>query len=104
MPSEHRLNRGAPHPSGPPSRLLEVRWGCPRWLVLLSFGLACGLMAAAGRAGESAAVRRLGDLSLEQLMNEPVTSVSKKETKLSDSPAAISVITSADIRRIGATT
>ncbi|HTD66595.1 MAG TPA: hypothetical protein VK846_08710, partial [Candidatus Limnocylindria bacterium] len=42
----------------------------------------------AERAGGS---RVLADLSLEELMNESVTSVSKKETKLSQSPAAISV-------------
>ena len=36
-------------------------------------------------------------------MNERVTSVSKKETKLSESPAAISVITQEDIRRSGLT-
>ncbi|HEY0455437.1 MAG TPA: TonB-dependent receptor [Verrucomicrobiae bacterium] len=41
------------------------------------------------------------DLSIEQLMNESVTSVSKKETKLADSPAAISVLTQDDIRRLG---
>jgi iron complex outermembrane recepter protein len=46
----------------------------------------------------------LTTLSLEQLMNEPVTSVSKKETKLSESPAAISVVTQDDIRRMGITT
>ncbi len=45
--------------------------------------------------------RNLGDLSIEQLMNESVTSVSKKETKLNQSPAAISVITQEDIRRLG---
>jgi len=46
----------------------------------------------------------LTSLSLEQLMNEPVTSVSKKSTKLSESPAAISVVTQEDIRRLGITT
>ncbi len=44
------------------------------------------------------------ELSLDQLINIPVTSVSKKETKLNDSPAAISVITQDDIRRSGMTT
>lgn len=48
--------------------------------------------------------RSLADLSLEQLMNESVTSVSKKETRLNQSPAAISVITQEDIRRSGLTT
>jgi len=36
-------------------------------------------------------------------MNEPVTSVSKRETKLTDSAAAIFVITQEDIRRSGLT-
>ena len=54
--------------------------------------------------GPAAAQRReLFDLSLEELMNESVTSVSKKETKLSQSPAAIFVIKPEDIRRTGAT-
>ena len=46
----------------------------------------------------------LGDLSLEELMNESVTSVSKKETRLGESPAAIAVVTSEDIQRTGHTT
>src|ERR1700722_9355235 len=41
--------------------------------------------------------------SLEELMNIPVTSVSKKEQKLSKTGAAIFVITQEDIRRSGAT-
>ncbi len=44
------------------------------------------------------------DLSLEELMNETVTSVSKKEQPLFDSAAAISVLSNDDIRRSGATT
>lgn len=45
----------------------------------------------------------LADLSLEQLMNETVTSVSKKEQKLNEAPAAISVLSNDDLRRSGAT-
>jgi iron complex outermembrane receptor protein len=45
----------------------------------------------------------LADLSLEDLMDLEVTSVSKKAEKLSDSAAAIYVITNEDIRRSGAT-
>ncbi|MEY2407473.1 MAG: iron complex outerrane recepter protein [Verrucomicrobiota bacterium] len=68
-------------------------------------GMILGLSAAAGDAGPmDTAGRSLADLSIEQLMNESVTSVSKKETRLADSPAAITVITAEDIRRIGATT
>ncbi len=48
--------------------------------------------------------RSLADLSIEQLMNESVTSVSKREQKLSQAPAAIYVITQEDIHRSGATT
>src|SRR5580693_8257371 len=45
----------------------------------------------------------LSDKSLEDLMNMQVTSVSKKEQKLSQVAAAILVITQEDIRRSGAT-
>jgi iron complex outermembrane recepter protein len=43
------------------------------------------------------------DLSLQELMNVEVTSVSKQPQPLSQSPAAIYVITQDDIRRSGAT-
>ncbi|MGH9582769.1 MAG: TonB-dependent receptor plug domain-containing protein, partial [Bryobacteraceae bacterium] len=46
----------------------------------------------------------MGDKSLEQLMNIEITSVSRKEQKLSRTPAAVYVITQEDIRRSGATT
>jgi iron complex outermembrane receptor protein len=45
----------------------------------------------------------LESLTLEQLVNVRVSSVSKKDTDLFDSPAAISVITQEDIRRMGVT-
>ena len=43
------------------------------------------------------------ELSLEDLVNIKVTSVSKKETRLEDSPAAVTVVTQDDIRRFGIT-
>ena len=46
----------------------------------------------------------LGDLSLEQLGNIDITSVSGRSAPLSDAPASIYVITGEDIRRSGATT
>lgn len=46
-------------------------------------------------------VSLLEQLSLEQLMNVEVTSVSKKEENRSEAPAAISVITAEDIRQFG---
>lgn len=51
----------------------------------------------------SSASQSLADMSLEQLMNETVTSVSKREQKLGDAPAAISVLSNEDLRRSGAT-
>lgn len=64
--------------------------------------LACTLVAAAARAAESAPPRKsLASLSLEELLNESVTSVSKKEMKINNAPTAISVITQEDIRRSG---
>ena len=47
--------------------------------------------------------RDLTDISLEDLMNIQVTSVSKKEQKLSRTGAAVFVITQEDIHRSGAT-
>lgn len=45
--------------------------------------------------------RNFVDMSIEELMNESITSVSKKEQKLSNAPAAVSVITADDIRGMG---
>lgn len=60
---------------------------------------------ARGTAAEAAVISPgLADLTIEQLMDESVTSVSKKQTSLSQSPAAISVVTTEDIRRLGITT
>jgi iron complex outermembrane recepter protein len=54
-------------------------------------------------AGPRHAARDLSEISLEDLMNVEVTSVSKKEQKLSQTAAAIHVITQEDIRRSGLT-
>ena len=69
--------------------------------VPIFFGVPLLVASAVGAATD---VSGLSDLSLEELMKEPVTSVSKKATRLAESPAAISVITSDDIRRLGITT
>src|SRR3990172_12125484 len=45
----------------------------------------------------------LSDLSIEELMNIEVTSVSRKKESLEHAPAAIYVITADDIRHSGAT-
>ena len=68
-----------------------------QWIPLIGLSLLqCGQTALA-------ASDDLGSMSLTELMNEPVTSVSKKETKLSDAAAAITVITQDDLRRLGIT-
>ena len=48
--------------------------------------------------------QQLADLSLEQLANLPVTSVSKKPEPLADAAASVYVISNDDIRRSGART
>lgn len=70
---------------------------------------ACGLSAAssASSAAEQAGEVELSDLGkfdLETLLDIEVTSVSKKEERLSQTAAAIYVITQEDIRRSGFTT
>ena len=65
------------------------------------------LLAVLGSLGMSAwaqkATSDLTEIGLEKLMDMEVTSVSKKEQKLLQAPAAIYVITAEDIRRSGAT-
>jgi iron complex outermembrane receptor protein len=84
----------------------------PAWIVSL---FVLGLTLLAGEAfaqsrepttlppSPSAGERDLSQVSLEDLMNIKVTSVSKKEQKMSQAAAAIFVITQEDIRRSGAT-
>jgi outer membrane receptor for ferrienterochelin and colicin len=57
----------------------------------------------AASAGSQENPKDLAEKSIEDLMNMEVTSVSKKEQKLSSVAAAIFVITQEDIRRSGAT-
>lgn len=52
---------------------------------------------------EETSVTQLGQLSLQELLDIEVTSVAKKEQRLSDTAAAITVITQDDLRRSGAT-
>lgn len=68
-------------------------------LVSLSYGIATQ----GAYAAEDISTKELLDLSLEQLSNIEVTSVSKKSEKASEAAAAIFVITQDDIRRSGAT-
>ena len=78
----------------------------PTWLVrtsaaLLLCGASCSALPAA--AVESQSLGDLTNLSLEQLGDIQVSSVSKRTEPLSRAPAAVFVITQEDIRRSGAT-
>ncbi|HMH16719.1 MAG TPA: TonB-dependent receptor, partial [Burkholderiales bacterium] len=59
--------------------------------------------ATAALAAEPMRVADLAELSIEELSNIQVTSVSKHAERLADAPASIFVITGEDIRRSGAT-
>jgi iron complex outermembrane receptor protein len=61
------------------------------------------LLATASAAAERPSADRLTDLSLEELSNIEITSVSKRSERLSDAPTSVFVITGDDIRRSGAT-
>ena len=82
-------------------RPIALFWGRFVFVYVLA-GPAIALTASGSVLNESTG--NLADLSIEQLMNESVTSVSKKEEKLNDAPAAIYVISNDDIRRLGITT
>jgi len=67
--------------------------------IVLCLPLFAGTAVAATRS-----VHELADMSLEDLANIQVTSVSRKAESLADAPAAIFVITGDDIHRSAATT
>ena len=69
-------------------------------LSMIVVAVAWGQAAPAGALGPSDI---LAELSLEELMNIEVVSVSKKEEKLSEAAAAVFVLTAEDIRRFGCT-
>ncbi|MDL2357607.1 MAG: TonB-dependent receptor [Pseudomonadota bacterium] len=63
---------------------------------------ACAGLAAPAQAAPAAS--ELSDLSLEQLSNVVITSVSRQQERLAGAAASISIISSSDIRRSGART
>lgn len=65
-------------------------------------GLLLCLVAASGQQTKS--VEGVADLSIEEILNVPVTSVSRKAQRVATAPAAVYVITQEDIRRSGAQT
>ncbi len=58
---------------------------------------------AASASAQTIAAGSLADMSLEELANLEVTSVSRRAERLADAPAALYVITGEDIRRSGVT-
>ncbi len=75
---------------------LQSLTGC----LILAGGLCCGDAVAAPPPAQA----RLTDLTLEELANIQVVTVSRKPESLSETPAALFVITAQDIRRSGAMT
>ncbi len=69
------------------------------WTFVLTWGLMVGLAHASAQAQQPPP--DLTELSLEQLMSVEITSVSKREERLWESAAAVSVIIGEDIRRAG---
>jgi len=67
-----------------------------------AFTLFLAALAARAASAADASTESLADLSLEELGNIQVTSVSKHSERLLDAPASIYVITAEDIRRSGA--
>jgi iron complex outermembrane receptor protein len=72
--------------------------------VRLHLGVAAATALLAGHLGAQTQTKSFADLSIEELMNETVTSVSKKEQSLFDTPAAVAVLSNDDLHRSGATT
>jgi iron complex outermembrane receptor protein len=82
----------------------------PAWVLAGALLAACVVAQAQDRplpgagAGDARTPRDLSDLSLEQLGNIVVTSVSRQSERLSDVSSSIFVISAQDIHRSGATT
>lgn len=94
LPGSRRVHPGAPRPRRPGAAATALL--C--WLFALS-----GEAGAQADADADAGAAGLGDLSIEQLMNETVTSVSKKAQSLIDAAAAIATLSNEDLRNSGAT-
>src|ERR1700726_4543495 len=85
-----------------PIRKNEISWMACTGRMLLAGMLAVCPLANVSAAGPQS-VPDVTSMSLEDLMNMQVTSVSKRSQKVADAAAAIFVITQEDIRRSGAT-
>jgi iron complex outermembrane receptor protein len=70
-------------------------------LLLLAVALASSAHASERTAGDRQQSPEFADLSIEELANIDVTSVSRRPERLQDAPASVFVITADDIRRAG---
>lgn len=96
MPQLHRVSRTsvAARRAGRPGAISHSLWiAC-----VVTPGLCTAASDAAGLS-----LRDLKDLSVEELLDIDVTSVSRRPERLLEAPAAIQVISGEDIRRSGAT-
>ena len=75
----------------------------PAWFAATLFGLFCSSTASAAQQIEADSMESVLALSLEELMQVVVTSVSRKAQPMSQTAAAAFVIQADDIRRSGAT-
>src|SRR5260370_42322762 len=82
-------------------RVLEVRRALVRLLLVSISGLTCRSALGAAES-DSLTIGALKQLSIEELMNLDVTSVSKQAEPYGRAPAAIQVIPQDQIRRSGA--
>jgi iron complex outermembrane receptor protein len=82
-------------------RVFEVRRALVRLLLVSIYGLTCRSALGAAES-DSLSVGALKQMSIEELMNLDVTSVSKQPEPYGRAPAAIQVITHDEIRRSGA--
>jgi iron complex outermembrane receptor protein len=73
------------------------------WGSALALAISFGFPSTSAEAQMMMAAADLADLSLEELVNVEVTSVSRRSERLADAPASIFVINAEDIRRSGAT-
>ncbi len=74
-----------------------------RWNIILSAAVLGGIVLPTALAAGDAEAQDLFSMSLEQLTKIQVSSVSRHDEPLFDTPAAVFVITRDDIRRSGAT-
>jgi iron complex outermembrane receptor protein len=78
--------------------------GTAAGVLLSSLSQAKGESAEAASGGSADEIARLKGLSIEQLFETEITTLSRRPERLTSAPSAVQVISSEDIRRSGATT